>query len=68
MIDKKDTLASRYFGEGLAPRSATEVAALTYRERTVLIVDRDTMHIVEGKTYTIPSKLKEGWGMTSDQT
>lgn len=35
-----DTLPSKYFGEGLAPRSATEFALLTYKERTVLIVDR----------------------------
>ena len=63
-----DTLPSKYFGEGLAPRSATEFALLTYKERTVLIVDRATMQVVDHKTYTIPRELKEGWGMTSDKT
>lgn len=59
-------LPAQYFGEGLALRSPTEFALLTYRERRVLIVDRQTMRIKNGLTYPIPSNLKEGWGMTSD--
>ena len=65
---KQDVLPSKYFGEGLAPRSATEFALLTYKERTVLIVDKKSMQVKKDKTYPIPSKLHEGWGMTSDQT
>jgi len=65
--DSLSFLPSKYFGEGLAPRSATEFALLTYREKTVLTVDRDTMSILS-KSFVIPSQLKEGWGMTADES
>lgn len=60
-------LADRYFGEGLAPRSESEFALLTYRERVLMTVDRETMKLL-GRSYSIPEEIKEGWGFTADES
>lgn len=49
-------LPSEYFGEGLAPRSATEFALLTYKERKIFTVDRSTMKI-QSSSFAIPAQL-----------
>ena len=59
-------LPSQYFGEGLAPRSDSEFALLTYKSRKIFTVDRDTMQMLN-TSYEIPSQLVEGWGFTADE-
>ena len=40
---KMSKLPSKYFGEGLAPRSASEFVVLTYKHKKIFTIDRDTM-------------------------
>lgn len=46
-------LGDRYFGEGLAPRSETEFALLTYKERVLMTLSRETMRL-QGIIFSIP--------------
>ena len=63
---KRSKLDKEYFGEGIAPRSATEFALLTYKQRRIFIVDRDTMELKD-QHFTVPKALREGWGLTADE-
>lgn len=60
-------LADKFFGEGLAPRSESEFAVLTYRSRVVMTVSRDTMKML-GRSFALPEEIKEGWGLTADES
>ena len=65
--EQASRLPSKYFGEGLAPRSQMEFALLTYQHRKLFTVDRNTMTILP-KRFEIPSDLLEGWGFTADES
>ena len=54
----------RQFGEGLCPRNEDELVVLTWRERKILILDRNTLE--EKETFEMDSRIKEGWGITED--
>jgi glutamine cyclotransferase len=56
-------LDKKYFGEGMAPRSASEFVVLTWKENEMFILNRDTMEV--NKKHKLPSGPKEGWGITS---
>ena len=40
-------MSSSDFGEGLSPRSATELVLLTWRERNFYVLSRDTMNFID---------------------
>mmetsp|Transcript_12934 Transcript_12934/g.17413 ORF Transcript_12934/g.17413 Transcript_12934/m.17413 type:complete len:105 (+) Transcript_12934:590-904(+) len=61
-------LPKKFFGEGLAPRSKTQFALLTYKHRRIFIVDKDSMQLVGGQTFVVPKVMKEGWGFTADES
>ena len=56
-------LDKKYFGEGMAPRSASEFVVLTWKENEMFILNRDTMEV--NRKHKLPSGPKEGWGITS---
>ena len=60
------TLDPEDFGEGLCPRSATEFIVLTWRERRIFAIDRQNLTILQ--TFELDSQIKEGWGVTADET
>lgn len=53
------------FGEGICPRSETELVLLTWRERKIIILDRTTLE--EKETFTMDKRIVEGWGITEDR-
>ena len=57
-------LNEEYFGEGISKLSDTEFIMLTFRERKVVILNRDTLETV----YEIPmwEGVEYGWGITLD--
>jgi len=56
------TLNEAYFGEGIA-QHGNRIYQLTWKERTALIYDAETLAYVDSKRYS-----GEGWGLTSDGT
>ena len=54
------------FAEGLSPRSASEFVLLTWQERKIYTLDRTTLDF--NNFYTLPSEIKEGWGVTADES
>lgn len=54
---------NQYFAEGIA-RLGDKIYQLTWKERTILIYDASTLEL-QGQM-TIPSSVKEGWGICTD--
>ena len=54
------------FGEGLSPRSYSEFAVLTWRERRIYLMDRETLTIND--VVDLPQPIREGWGITADES
>ena len=62
MVNEKSVgIDSQYFGEGITRLNNGDIYMLTYRSRTALHFNAEFELI---KTFTIPSRIKEGWGMT----
>lgn len=55
---------SKHFGEGICPLNADSLIELTWKERTVRILNRDSLR--QTGTVQMWSGVKEGWGITSD--
>ena len=53
-----------YFGEGITPLTDQVFVALTWRERMLLFIDRDTLEITSEQLF--PNGIREGWGITND--
>lgn len=58
--DRERSLAARYFAEGLTELN-NELYLLTWREKTLLVYDADTLQPVRQLNYS-----GEGWGLTDD--
>ena len=56
-------LAAKDFGEGLSPLNADEFIDLTWHERKMIILDRNTLEYK--REYVMPDAIKEGWGVTA---
>lgn len=54
-------LPSSFFGEGISV-VGNELFQLTWKNRTVRVYDARTLKYV--RSYRLPSRIKEGWGMT----
>ena len=52
------------FGEGMSELDDDRYIWLTFKERLVNIVDRETLRIIE--TMPMWSGVREGWGITLD--
>ena len=54
----------KQFGEGISKLNDDQWIELTWKEKTVNILDRDTLQTL----YTIPmwAGVKQGWGITLD--
>ena len=59
-------LSKSVFGEGMAPRNSDEFLVLTWKERKVYIMDRNTLEIT-GELH-LPYEISEGWGITADES
>ncbi len=57
---------SAYFGEGITLFNETHYLALTWKEHTFLVIDRNTFKVVQERPY--PKGYKEGWGLTHSST
>ena len=55
---------AKQFGEGIAPLDDNRFIELTWLERTVRILDRDTLQ--ELASFAMWPGVKEGWGITLD--
>jgi len=49
----------------LSPLNEDEFIVLTWHERAMLILDRNTLEYK--REYVMPSEIKEGWGVTADE-
>lgn len=47
-----------YFGEGLSPRSADEFVVLTWKERDMLIFDRNTLELKDEYDFTMSTVIQ----------
>ena len=54
------------FGEGLCPRNKDEFVVLTWKEKKVFVLDRETLELKE--EFVMPEQAKEGWGITAVET
>jgi len=54
---------SSEFGEGVAPISDKQFLMLTWKARTMHIINRETLQIE--KTVPLFRECREGWGITS---
>ena len=54
------------FGEGLSLRSSNEFAVLTWRERRIYLIERETLTIND--VFDLPQPIREGWGITADES
>ena len=63
--DKVTALPLDEFAEGLSPRSASEFALLTWKERKIYIVDRKTLDLKE--VVAMPEVITAGWGITANE-
>lgn len=61
-------LDASFFGEGLSPRSTEEFVVLTWKERKVLIFDRNNLELKDEYEFTLPEAVKEGWGVTANES
>lgn len=59
-------MGSSYFAEGLAARSASEFACLTWKEKKIFIYDRATLTKLDSLNLDT-DYTDEGWGLTSDE-
>jgi len=59
-------LDSSLFGEGLSPLNEDEFIVLTWQERKMLILDRNSLEFKE--EYEMPSVISQGWGVTEVQS
>ena len=64
--EKARDLPDDEFGEGLSPINESEFAVLTWRERVIHILDRETMTF--SRKHTLPGEINEGWGITADES
>ena len=53
---------SAFFAEGLTLKNDTHYIALTWKENTFVVIDRETFKVTEERPY--PKGYKEGWGIT----
>ena len=60
---KEQPYNPKYFGEGIALLNENQYYAMTWLDRTALIIERHTLQIV--KEEPMPMEVKEGWGATS---
>jgi len=65
-VTKRTRLTSSYFGEGgdfFTSTVGNELIMLTYKERKMLIFNKDTLQYK--RSVTIPTVIKEGWGLAT---
>jgi len=65
VVTKKTPLANKYFAEGIVmytQNGVSRIYQLTWKERAFLVYNADTLKLVQTKT--MPSSIKEGWGLT----
>jgi glutamine cyclotransferase len=55
---------SKYFGEGITVLNDTHYLALTWTDKVMLIVDRQTLEVTN--EIPVPKGFTEGWGLTHD--
>ena len=54
----------KHFGEGISQLNADTLIELTWREKTVRLLDSETLE--EKSTFKMWEGVKEGWGITLD--
>jgi len=54
------------FGEGLCPRNEDEFVVLTWKEKKIFVLDRETLELKE--EFVMPEKAAQGWGITAVET
>jgi len=65
-VTKRTKLGANYFGEGTDFFTSTvgdELIMLTYKERKMLIFNKNTL--AYKRSVTIPTAIKEGWGLAT---
>lgn len=56
---------TKYFGEGLTLFDDNTYIALTWQNKKMMLLDRETLTIKKEVDY--PPELKEGWGITHNE-
>jgi glutamine cyclotransferase len=59
---KKKKYYESYFGEGITLLDDDHYVALTWRDKQILIIDRQTLRVVDERSF--PKDIREGWGLT----
>ena len=52
----------KVFGEAICPLDSNHFIELTWQDRKVYILDRDTLQVV--REFEMWPEVKEGWGIT----